>query len=255
MSRKFALVTGASGIVGSGIVHTFLQHTEASVIAPVRHEQGKSELIEDLATLNIDYSSRLHILVAGNYAENEESMAEFAKSVKSITPSLDFLVSSFGGAFKMGTLTSLSAQDLHQALDRAIPHLFVAKHLAPLLKPSPDSSFTVITGYLGEVCRMPGMGALTVANATVFGLLRALEGEYRGSSPVHVVEMRVAAMIRKDKVEGHPFLKGGTAYPASVLGKVIVKELVSLQQTNENEAKEQPNIIRVFPGHLTMGVE
>ena len=121
-----------------------------------------------------------------------------------------------------------------------MPHLLLVNALFPLLKPDPSSSITFITGYLGEKCSMPGVAALTVANAALYGIIRSLEGEH-AADPQRINELRISALIRKDTQPGHPFIKGGDAYPASLIGAVAV-EVAEGQQKSE--------IIRIFPHNL-----
>ncbi|KAL4549971.1 hypothetical protein Ndes2526B_g04950 [Nannochloris sp. 'desiccata'] len=51
LKGKTAVITGGSGIVGSGIVHQFLKEG-AKVIAPVRTEKGRQALLKDLEKLH-----------------------------------------------------------------------------------------------------------------------------------------------------------------------------------------------------------
>ena len=51
-----------------------------------------------------------------------------------------------------GTLTEATPETLATAVDsRVAPHLWLAKALLPLLADAPGSSYTVVTGMLGEV--------------------------------------------------------------------------------------------------------
>ena len=44
------------------------------------------------------------------------------------------------------------------------------------------------------------------------------------------LQLRIGALIRKDGQEGHPFIKGGTAYPASLIGKEAAAIVVGSQR-------------------------
>lgn len=204
----------------------------------MRNEVGKATLLEELKDVP-DLDTRLEVLVLGDYATSEGT-AQLADAVKASHPEINHVVSCFGGNFKMGTASTLSPEDLHEALNRAIPHLLLGKALFPLLKADPSSSFTFITGFLGEKCVMPGVAALSIANAAIYGIIRSLEGEY-AAAPQRINELRIAALIRRDSQPGHPFVKEGTAYPASLIGDVAVQVA---------EGQQKAEIIRIFPNDL-----
>lgn len=54
----------------------------------------------------------------------------------------------------MGSLTEATPESVYTAVGaRVVPHLWLAKALVPLLAERPSSSYTVVTGALGEVGR------------------------------------------------------------------------------------------------------
>lgn len=195
--------------------------------------------VENLPS-TIDLSIQLVILVVGDYV-SPDGMSKLATEIHSIAPEINHIVSCFGGDFKKGPLSSLSPEDLHQALDRALPHLLLAQAFFPLLKQDNSSSFTFITGMLGERCSMPGVAALSIANAAIYGIIRSFEAEH-AEKPQRVNELRIAALIRRDNQPGHPFVTGGHAYPASLIGDEAVS--VAIGQQNRE-------ILRIMSDYLT----
>ena len=159
---------------------------------------------------------------------------------------LDHVVSCFGGSFPMGPASSLTPESVHQALNRALPHLLLSQSFFPLLKKGASSSFTFITGALGERCSMPGVAALTIANAAIYGMIRAIEAEQREQQqrqPQKINEIRIGALIRRDSQPGHPFIKEGRAYPASLIGDVAVRLAMTDQRGDDG-------IFRIFAADL-----
>jgi len=221
-------------------VHQFLQEG-AKVIAPVRTEKGRQTLLKDLEKLHykIDIAKNLVILVVGNY-DSPEKMEKLATEISYVHPEINHIVSCFGGDFEKGTASELHPDDLHDALDRATPHFLLAQAFFPLLKEDKSSSFTFITGMMGERCSMPGMAALSISNAALFGIIRSVEAEY-ADEPQRIVELRIAALLRRDNQAGHPFVKQGRAYPASLIGD----EVVAVATGSQNR-----EIVRIMPDYL-----
>jgi 2-dehydro-3-deoxy-D-gluconate 5-dehydrogenase len=246
LKGRTAVVTGGNGIVGSGIVAKFLAEG-ASVFAPMRHEAGSGALqaelrcVYDETTALTSIMERLHCPII-DYG-SEEGAQQLAEHVTTHAPegAVDTIVSCVGGPFKQGTASSLNAGDLHHALERALPHLHLAKAMLPVLKREDSSSLIIVTGFLGEQClSMPGAGALAIANAAIYGIARALEAEY-ANAPFRINELRIAALIRKESTDEHPFIKGGRSYSALLIGD-IANGIAAGKQNRE--------IVRVFPQDL-----
>ncbi len=231
-STPSSLFNSAAGIVGSGIVHQFLTEG-AKVIAPVRNEKGRQALLKDLEKLHykIDIAKNLIILVSPKYASSPELMEKLAEEIRFVHPEINHIVSCFGGEFQKGPASELHPDDLYDAVDRAMPHLLLAQAFFPLLKKDKSSSFIFITGMLGERCSMPNMAALTIANAAAYGIIRSVEAEH-ADDPQRINELRIAALIRRDSQAGHPFIKDGHAYPASLIGNEAVA-IATGQQNRE----------------------
>lgn len=129
---------------------------------------------------------------------------------------------------------------MDQIKHRAQPHVLLANGLVPLMKQSTASSYTIITGSLGENCFEPRFAAFTIANAAIYGIFQALISE-QSASPVRFNELRIRAMLRKHSKEGHPFVSGGRAFSSVLIGDEIV-ELAQNERRNE--------IIRIMPDYL-----
>lgn len=235
------LCTLNSGIVGSGIITQFLSQG-ASVVAPVRSANAKEALLAEVAhtTSQNGATDRLDVIVIDTLASSN-GMAQLEEYVKAKHPSgVDHVVSCFGGGFQRGTASALTADDVHSAADRALPHLQLSKVMIPMLCRQPRSSLTFITGLLGERCSMPDCAALTISNATLYGIIRAVEAEC-AEEPFRINEVRIGALLRKDSAPGHPFITSGRAYPATLVGREIVKLATGLSRRE---------IIRVLPSDL-----
>lgn len=196
----------------------------------MRSDAAKEELLEEvLLGLDKDAAKRLEIIVL-DYS-SVHGMTALGKQVAAlgVEGKVDHVVSCFGGGFKQGPISTLLAEDLHQVLDRAIPHLLLSHTLLPLLKQASTSSYVIVTGLLGEKGYMPGASALTIANATIYGIVRSLEGE-NCEKPFRINELRIGALIKKDSRPGHPFVQHGTAFSARLIGSETAKIAAGTQK-------------------------
>lgn len=94
LEGKTALVTGATGTVGNGILFQLLREG-ATVIAPVRG--SKDALLASLDGANV---SNLDVVVAD--VSDEPSVVELAKHIKDKYGSIDHVITSVGGWWQKG---------------------------------------------------------------------------------------------------------------------------------------------------------
>lgn len=204
------------------------------MIAPVRSEAAKESLIlEVMPGQESSAKQRLVLLMVD--CGTPQGAEAIAANLKKHGRVLDHVVSSFGGDWTKGPASVLTPADLHKALDRATPHLMLAQALLPVMKQAPSSSYTIITGMLGERCFNKDFAALTIANSAIYGIVQAIKAEIE-QRPVRLYEMRIGALLRKDSTLGHPFTKGGTAYSATLIGEQAVDFAVG---------KQPPGIVRI----------
>ncbi|KAL4447498.1 hypothetical protein ABPG75_004717 [Micractinium tetrahymenae] len=216
LQGKVAIVTGATGIVGEGIARAFLQ-AGATVVAPVRDAGKEAGLRSALGSPPAD---RLVTPVdAYTTAEGSKQLARF---VQLKYGAVDHVVACTGGMVPMGLLSTVTREAFNTAAhDRVLGQLYLAQALAPLLKEEAGSSYTVITGRLGEHCNMPDGALFCIANAAVYGLVQALQAELR-SKPQRVNELRIGAIVRRDGKAEHPHFPGKRSHPASLVGAQAV---------------------------------
>lgn len=197
----------------------------ATVIAPVRSHGGERALLEDVEWVFSRSPSNLHIVVVPDYATIHGMRSLVSVLRERGHKTIHHVVSSFGGPFPKGHLSVLSPENIHSALDRAIPHMILTQNMMDLVAAdSSKSSFTFISGLLGEKCHMPHCAALSVANGALYSIIRAFEAECsEKNKDLRINEIRIGALMKKDGKSDHPFVVSGTAYPSSLIGKELVK--------------------------------
>lgn len=194
LAGRVAVISGGSGCVGSGIVRKWLKEG-AEVIAPVRTEEGKASLLEELEGMTTALLSVPIVDVA-----DEDAAAEFAARLREQHPKgIDHAVSCFGSWWQKGHTTKQPLSELNAVLSSHVASHFVfCKTLLPLMKQDPCSSLIIVTGGAGKRCYRASAGLQTVAVAALYGLIMALQKEVEScDSPIRVNEMRIFSVIKR----------------------------------------------------------
>lgn len=200
-----------------------------TVIAVVRvgtsEREFKQSVIDEVCSEKCgvtkdELDARLHV-VAGIQSNGDMGGLIDALKLRGIT-SLRHCISCFGGAFPKGPLSSLSEEDLHQCVERSMPHIRLVKEVWQMVEDAPQSSYLIIDGMLGERSSMPDVAGLSIANGFLYGTIIAFQAE-RSSSQVRINEMRIGTMLRKRNSTSHPFMKpSSSAFPSDLIGQRVL---------------------------------
>lgn len=240
---KLAVVSGGSGTVGSGtlrdqdhdarhlqpqlagIIKAFLE-VGANVVAPVRSEEGKESLVEELGGTQPD---NLDIVIAD--VGSEEGAGALAAHIRdNHNGAINFAVSSCGAWWQGATLSNVSFDDFKTELDNfTTGHFLFYKHLINLLPDENESSFTFITGGAGAKCFVPDASMVTVGGAAVFGLAQAAFAEQQEASR-RTLEVRLTALIRRERAEHNENFQGAPCYDHVVMGRHVVNVAEKAQE-------------------------
>lgn len=176
--NKVAVVIGASGVVGSGVVRRYLD-AGATVVGVSRSAAN----LEKLKSAFQIKSSEPFFGVVGDF-KDEGSARETQTAVAAVLggKEIDHVVSvqGFVSMAKSPTETSVSA--LKGALEDGLFNNFLAAQaFLPGLKDRDGASFTLVSGGLAHIPPpMPAVWLGTVKNAAINALQLALSGETAG---------------------------------------------------------------------------
>ena len=96
----------------------------------------------------------------------------------------------------------------------------------PHLLDRPASSYSIVTGRIGEQCLKVDEALLCIANAATYGVAAALKAEAAHARvAARVNELRIGAIIRRDDAADNPAFPGWNALPSSKLASVIVQHM------------------------------
>mmetsp|Transcript_7633 Transcript_7633/g.15317 ORF Transcript_7633/g.15317 Transcript_7633/m.15317 type:complete len:257 (+) Transcript_7633:2385-3155(+) len=230
------LVSGGTGIVGSGIIDELVRSTAATVVALVRCHKGP-QFIHDMEVLGHDLGAvgDRFVIIEGIDASGQMS-GLVQKMKESGIKSINHVVSCFGGGFKKGPMSTLGEDDLHECVDRSMPHIRLMKEICPMMRERAcghsNMSYTFVDGMLGERCHMPQVAGLSVSNSFLYGCILAFQAENKDIN-IRINEVRIGVMVRKDATSDHPFMDkhdSSAAYPASLVGRHVID--LSLMDTS-----------------------
>lgn len=200
---RAVLVLGATGTVGSGIVKHFLKAGDATVIAPIRgtnldklFEVIGSEFRDNinLKFPNADYGTKAGVDTLAAWVKDNISGGQ-----------VDHIFSVGGGMAPFAAVSQISAESLIETIQvKLISILFAAQALVPLLKDTETSTFTIVTGSLGEYCFAPQFALTSIATAGVYGLATSLQAEAKASGKKYRInEFRIGTIILPDGEPAH----------------------------------------------------
>jgi len=197
------VVSGASGVVGAAAAHEFIKHGR-HVILLFRSNESRDK------TLSTEFSDeekkRISSVVAtfDNDAEIEPLRTKLSHAAKEAGKEITHVVSSIGTmVFSSGPgVLTMPVKEVDDALKGSlIPHFVLAKALIPLIKNTPHSSYTIVTGGAGEKCFVPKMAPTTIKNAALFGLIQSIFAETE-KDVIRVNELRIAMQLAKTDGNG-----------------------------------------------------
>jgi hypothetical protein len=104
---------------------------------------------------------------------------------------------------EFGNVSTISLEQFYNAMElKVVAQLKFAQALLPLLKDTSASSYTIVTGLLGEICFAPHFALTTIANGATYALILAIQAEAK-SNDYRVNEYRIGAQVLPETNPGH----------------------------------------------------
>ena len=195
-TAQVVYVAGGCGTVGSAVVKELL--SLGAIVWVSSRNQSRLDELNDSIPLNWRSNLRLHQASVSN--ENE--CLELKNAIFKKDSKINHVVASLGSWWNKGCLSEQSVDEFEKVfVENTKIHFLVYKTFAKCLNDQPNSTYTFISGALGEGCEtMPETSLLSVSAAALFGLYLAAYSEYLHSPNLNVNEVRYATMIR-DKLD------------------------------------------------------
>jgi NAD(P)-dependent dehydrogenase (short-subunit alcohol dehydrogenase family) len=183
---KPVLVLGAGGELGSAVVSALLG-------------RGRPVIAVAAERADLDGLSRPadgpELLRLSGHTGSETAAAVLANAVRLLRRPPNAVVAMIGGAYTPGRLLDHPVDKLRRKLDEDLfPHLIAARHLLPVLADTGAPGNWLLLGGPAADTPWAGYGHLSVAQAALRMLARALREEMLGSA-VRVQQLSVCAPL------------------------------------------------------------
>ena len=211
-------VAGGAGIVGSGIVRLLVE-SGAKVWVSSRNEASLNILNQ-----SIPDSLKGNLNTEKTNISNEIECLNLREKIISKSGRIDHVVASIGSFWNKGKLSDQSVDEFRKVLDDAVTsHFIVYKTFSKILSKQ-QSSYTFITGGLGEACFLPDSSLVTVGASSLYGLYQSALAEHKTNKNFSVNEIRYYMWIRnKMDKEFKSNMEVGSDWTAKFIPKVILK--------------------------------
>jgi hypothetical protein len=171
-----------------------------------------------------DHKANL-ILMQKNIADEVECM-KLKDEILQKEGKIDHCIASIGSFWGKGPLSKQSVDEFKNVYgDTLLPHFLVYKTFANELEKQPKSSYTFITGGLGEACVLPNSSLVTVYASGLYGLYQAAATEHKNKKNFKVSEIRFYQWIRNRPDKDFDPIKSqmevGTDWTANIVTKIL----------------------------------
>jgi NAD(P)-dependent dehydrogenase (short-subunit alcohol dehydrogenase family) len=184
---KPVLVLGASGELGQAVVTALLDRGRPVIaVAPER---------ATLEALVRPDGAGPELLRLPGHTGTETAAEVLANAVRLLRRPPGAVVAMLGGSYTPGRLLDHPADTLRRKLDEDLfPHLIAARHLLPVLAETGAAGTWLLLGGPAADAPWAGYGHLSVAQAALRMLARALREETLGT-PIRVQQLSVCAPL------------------------------------------------------------
>lgn len=192
---------------------------------------------------SVPNSQKGNLKVRAAATSSEDEVIRIREEILKQEGKINHVVSSLGGWWQKGTLSHQSLDEYRKIIDdSATSHFIVYKTFSKILSETPNSTYTFITGTIGEK-GLPDTSLITIGSSVVYGIYQAARGEHKKSPNLAVNEVRYGLLIKnipdKDVDPAESAMTVGNEWAAKFVTKAISKHqhtyyrIVSRQQGDE----------------------
>jgi len=173
MAGKVVVILGATGNVGSGAAHAFLQ--QGTTVVLVGRDKAKLNTFKDKLPNNQNA-----LVVVGKFNTEKEAAESHNLVLKALGgKSIDHVISAMGFFDNApGWPTATPLHDVHKTLhDFWDPHFCAAHAFLPGLKDREGTSYTIISGGAAHITPAPALWLATLKSSMTNTLVDVLAAE------------------------------------------------------------------------------
>lgn len=221
LTKKVAIVTGASSGIGLAVARLFAAEG-ASVVLTGRREEELDRIVAQ-----IESSGGRAVAIAGD-VRDEQLARRLVETAVDRFGGLDIAVNNAGTSGEVAPTQSLSASAWRETIDTNLTSAFLgAKCQAPAMVDRGGGSLIFTSSFVGHSVGFPGMAAYAAAKAGVVGLVRVLAVEF-GAQRVRANAVLPGGVDTPSNVANSPASPAGTR--AFIEGLHALKRLAAPEE-------------------------
>ena len=134
---------------------------------------------------------------------------------------LNHVVSIHGETHHHATLDDIKGQEFMDTMSsKVLPHIVVAQAAVAHVIDRKESSYTIVTGRMGQRCEKADEALLCIANAASYGVASALRAMCRERGvKARMPELRIGCVVKRDSQYDNPAFPGWPAHNASSVAR------------------------------------
>jgi hypothetical protein len=181
--------------------------------------------LEDLEK-TIQPGQKSNLVLSQTNISDETSCIKLKEDILRKEGRVDHCIASIGSFWSKGTLSTQTVDEFKTVFgDVLVPHFNIYKTFSVELDKLPKSSYSFISGALGEICMLPKSSLITVYQSGVYGLYQAAIGEHKNKKNFKINEIRFYQWIRnrpdKDFDPVKSQMEVGNDWTANIVAKIL----------------------------------
>jgi NAD(P)-dependent dehydrogenase (short-subunit alcohol dehydrogenase family) len=183
----------------------------------VRNEQSCRRLLDLLRDVP---TQRLRFIV-GDYTTKPGALTLTTFLNANAQRGLNHVVSIHGEKHHHAAVGDITGRDFLDTMStKVLPHIVVAQAAVEHVVDRKESSYTIVTGRMGQRCEKSDEALLCIANAASYGVASALRAQCRDhGAKARIPELRIGCVVKRDQAYDNPAFPGWQAHNASTVAR------------------------------------